>query len=125
MFITKYKRFTTWATHQHQGKKAICRKDKLPRYHSATGLHYGENHARAPIEKKLRQKTNEAQVPHTRTHSFQKTTPQYRAVKKQRLRIIHCGQQPLILCQETECPFQDYFRMLLNMFKVIFISSIP
>ena len=29
-------------------------------------------------------------------------------------RIIHCSHQPLILCQETECPFQDYSRMLLN-----------
>ena len=28
--------------------------------------------------------------------------------------IIHCSHQPLILCQETECPFQDYSRMLLN-----------
>ena len=73
LFITKYKRFTTWATYQHQGKKAICRKDKLPRYHSATGLQYGENHARALIEKKLRQKANEAQVPHTTIQSCQKT----------------------------------------------------
>ena len=70
----------------HQGKKTICRKDKLPRYHSATGLQYGESHGRALIEKKLRQKSNEAPVPHTTILSFQKTTPQYRAVKKQRLK---------------------------------------
>ena len=82
LFITKYKRFTTWATYQHQGKKAICRKDKLPRYHSATGLQYGENHARALIEKKLRQKTNEAQVPHT-TIQAKSHIPEHRAFKKQ------------------------------------------
>ena len=49
---------------------------------------------------------------HFFTHTYFYKNFQF--LHKYSLRIIHCSHQPLILCQETECPFQDYSRMLLN-----------
>jgi len=54
----------------------------------------------------------------TNTKRNRKTSPRIQSFQKQRLRIFQCYHQPLILCQETGSPFQNYFRMLLNPSKL-------
>ena len=54
----------------------------------------------------------------TNTKRNRKTSPRIQSFQKQRLRSFQCYHQPLIICQETESLFQNYFRMLLNLSKL-------